>query len=264
MRNICFYCNRDGLFDLDIIKGIDDKDSGYAVRKRKQRLDMDKTRDNKSAYNSKIYDGHIINVLPYYREYHNQIIDLIRAMGIKDPNWLDTGCGTGTMALAVMESRDDVKFTLCDPSVKMLEEAKEKLAGKEVRFINVSSQELTFDHEFDVVTAVQSHHYLGKNERKEAVGKCYRALRDGGVFVTFENIRMSTKESDEIALSRWARFLADHGNSAEDVQMHKDRRGVEVFPITIEEHIKLLRECGFRSVDLLWTSYLQAGFWAVK
>ena len=31
-----------------------------------------------------------------------------------------------------------------------------------------------------------------------------------------------------------------------------------------EEHIKLLRECGFRSVDLLWTSYLQAGFWAVK
>ena len=37
-----------------------------------------------------------------------------------------------------------------------------------------------------------------------------------------------------------------------------------VFPITIEEHIKLLRECGFKSVDVLWTSYLQAGFWAVK
>ena len=75
---------------------------------------------------------------------------------------------------------------------------------------------------------------------------------------------MSTDESDSMALSRWAGFLADHGNSAEDVQMHIDRRGIEVFPITIEEPIKLLRECGFRSVDLLWTSYLQAGFGAVK
>ena len=92
---------------------------------------MDKIRDNKSAYNSKIYDEHIINVLPYYREYHDQITDLVRAMGIRNPDWLDTGCGTGTMALRVMESRNDVKFTLCDPSQKMLAEAKEKLSGTE-------------------------------------------------------------------------------------------------------------------------------------
>ena len=59
-------------------------------------------------------------------------------------------------------------------------------------------------------------------------------------------------------------YNTDHGNPPEDVQMQLKRRGTEVFPITIEEHIKLLRECGFRSVDLLWTSYLQAGFWAVK
>ena len=163
-----------------------------------------------------------------------------------------------------MESRNDVRFTLCDPSQKMLAEAKEKLAGKGVEFINISSQELTFESEYDVVTAVQSHHYLRRDERIEAIKKCYRALRAGGVFVSFENIRMSTVESDAISLSRRAQFLADHGNTEEDVQMHIDRRGVEVFPITIEEHIKLLRECGFKSADLLWTSYLQAGFWAVK
>ena len=225
---------------------------------------MDKIRDNKSAYNSEIYDDHIINVLPYYREYFEQIIDLVKAMGIRNPDWLDTGCGTGTMALRVMESMNGVEFTLCDPSPKMLSEAKMKLAGREVRYINVSSQELPFESEYDVVTAVQCHHYLDRDGRKEAVGKCYQALRDGGVFITFENIKMSSDESDAIALSRWEQFLTDHGNSEEDVRMHIKRRDVEVFPITIEEHIKLLRECGFRSADLLWTSYLQAGLWAVK
>ena len=221
-------------------------------------------KDNKSAYNAGIYDERIINVLPYYKEYHGQIIDLVRNMNFNDIDWLDTGCGTGTLVRRVMEDRSDVKFTLCDPSEKMLAEAKEKLAGKDYRFFNISSQQLMFESEFDVVTAVQCHHYLQPDERKDAISKCYQALRENGVFIAFENIRMSTDESDAIALARWAQFLRDHGNSEEDVQMHIERRGTEVFPITIEDHIKVLRECGFRSVNLLWTSYLQAGFWAVK
>ena len=221
-------------------------------------------KDNKSAYNSNIYDGKIVNVLPYYREYHGQIMDLVKNMGFTDPDWLDTGCGTGTLACAVLDCGINAKFTLCDPSGNMIAEAKEKLAGRDIRYFNISSQQITFESEYDVVTAVQSHHYLQPDERKTAVEKCYRALRDNGVFIAFENIKMTTDESDSIALNRWAGFLADHGNPPEEVRMQLERRGTEVFPITIEEHIDLLRRCGFRSVDILWTSYLQAGFWAVK
>ena len=221
-------------------------------------------KDNKSAYNSSVYDENIVSTLPYYREYHNQIIDLVKAMGTKDINWLDTGCGTGTLASRVLDSRDDVKFTLCDPSEQMLEIAQNKLCGSDIRVFNIALQMMTFDSEFDVVTAVQSHHYLKPEERKTAVGNCYRALKDNGVFITFENIRMTTEDSDKIALKRWENFLSDHLKDPNIVKMHIDRRGVEVFPITIEEHIKLLREAGFKSVDILWTSYLQAGFWAIK
>ena len=221
-------------------------------------------KDNKSAYNSSVYDENIVSTLPYYREYHNQIIDLVKSMGTKDINWLDTGCGTGTLASRVLDSRDDVKFTLCDPSEQMLEIAQNKLCGSDIRVFNIASQMMTFDSEFDVVTAVQSHHYLKPDERKTAVENCFRALKDNGVFITFENIRMTTEDSDKIALKRWENFLSDHLKDPDIVKMHIDRRGVEVFPITIEEHIKLLREAGFKSVDVLWTSYLQAGFWAIK
>ena len=92
-------------------------------------------------------------------------MDLVRAMGLKDISWLDTSCGTGTLAGRVLAEGEDVRFTLCDP---------------------------------------------------------------------------------------------------EEVEHHINRRGVEVFPITIEEHIRLLRARGFGSFDVLWTSYLQAGFWAIK
>ena len=135
-------------------------------------------RDNKSAYNSVIYDENIVSTLPYYREYHNQIIDLVKAMGTQNIDWLDTGCGTGTLASRVLSCRDDVRFTLCDPSEQMLDIARNKLQGHDIRVFNIPSQKMTFDSEFDVVTAVQSHHYLKPNERRTALKRWENFLSD--------------------------------------------------------------------------------------
>lgn len=57
-----------------------------------------------------------------------------------------------------------------------------------------------------------------------------------------------------------------HSNAMTQQQVHNHmkRRGAEVFPITIAEHIELLKSCGFKCVELLWFSYMQAGFFAIK
>lgn len=39
VRKICFYCNRDGLFMQDTVKGIDDKESGYDDRQERRELE---------------------------------------------------------------------------------------------------------------------------------------------------------------------------------------------------------------------------------
>ena len=220
--------------------------------------------DNRSAYQARDYDGHISSVLPFYREYHSQVIDLIKATGNPSPHWLDTGCGTGTLALRAGEEIPGAHFTLCDPSEKMLGEAREKLRGKDVTFLNLSSQELSFSRQFDVVTAIQCHHYLTLPQREEAIKRCYEALKESGIFITFENIRLSTEESDALGLRRWTGFLEDHGNPREEIERQLTRRGTEVRPITLEQHLALLKSCGFRSCDVLWASYLQAGFFAIR
>ncbi len=221
-------------------------------------------KDNASSYSSEDYDSRIDSVLPYYRNFHSQIIDLVRTLGRERIRWLDTGCGTGSLVQKALERMDNIDWTLCDPSEGMLAIARKKLGNDHIRYLCTSSQDLSFDKEFDIVTAVQSHHYLDRPTRKKAVENCYKALKPSGLFITFENIALSTPQSDLIGAERWAEFLVSSGKSPEEVQAHLARRGTEVFPITIEEHITLLRECGFRSVDLLWASYLQAGFFAIK
>ncbi len=39
VRKIFFYCNRDGLFSMDIVKGIDDKESGYDNSEERRKLE---------------------------------------------------------------------------------------------------------------------------------------------------------------------------------------------------------------------------------
>ena len=222
---------------------------------------------NTSSYNSSVYDANITNVLPYYTEFHAQVIDVAKtvASGKKEKlKWLDTGCGTGTLALRALGEISGIEFTLCDPSEGMLEIAKQKLSGKDIRFNAVASDALSYQSEFDLVTAIQSHHYYDIKTREIAVKKCYEALKEGGIFMAFENIRMSAEESDAIALKRWGRFLLDHGWTPEGVKAHQARRGTEMFPITIAEHLEILKNAGFTTVDILWVSYMQAGFWAVK
>lgn len=222
--------------------------------------------DNKSAYNSFEYDNRISQTLPYYEDLHQQVIDLVKVMDFQKINWLDTGCGTGkTAGKALAELGGiEVNFTLCDPSNEMLTAAQNRLNDPRIIYRNISSQELDYKEEFDVVTAIQCHHYLSREERKTAVQNCCRALKENGIFITFENICLENNSADLLAVKRWKNYMLSNGKTLQEVENHVARRGSTVHPITVTEHLELLKNSGFRFAEPLWLSYLQAGFFAIK
>ena len=127
----------------------------------------------KSTTSSKAedYDKNILINIPFYTEVLEQILDLVGAVKRDNFKWLDTRCGTGELARLAIETFPKCKLTLCDPLNDMLNIAKEKLNGytQVEEFHCVLSQELDFNSKFDVVTAVQCHHYLDEAQRKIAV-----------------------------------------------------------------------------------------------
>jgi tRNA (cmo5U34)-methyltransferase len=215
------------------------------------------------------YDEKITTTIPNYEFFHSETIDLVKTIHPLPEKWLDTGCGTGTLLLAAHPCFKHTKFTLADPSHEMLLIVKDKLcdhADWEVEVMDpVSSQGIKLpDGEFDVITAIQSHHYLDAEGRQAATGNCFRMLKNGGVYVTFENIKPISEMGVRLGLDRWMTFQISRGKSAEEALKHADRFGKEYFPITIENHLNLLRKVGFSCVEILWTSYMQAGFYAIK
>jgi tRNA (cmo5U34)-methyltransferase len=222
--------------------------------------------DNKTSHNAEIYDSQIRSTIPYYDSIHRETINLVKSM-VDDPQlWLDTGCGTGTLVEKASEQFPNTRFLLADPSQGMFDEARSKLSSHpKIDFLgNLTSEEIDFPQKLDVITAIQSHHYMDRDGRVKSVKNCYNLLKHHGIYVNFENTRPFTKEGVEFAKNYWRNFQLAHGKNSEDVEAHLARFDVEYFPLTVEEHRSLLEDTGFRIVELLWFSYMQAGFYCVK
>lgn len=223
--------------------------------------------DNTSAFQSNDYDIKIIQTLPYYYEIYNQIIDLIKVIK-KDRkiSWLDIGCGTGSMAKIALDNFNIEKIILCDTSIKMLEKSKLKLSNHEdiIDFENNNALDLKYLNTFDVVTSIQVNHYLNYNDRILSIKNSYNALKNNGIFITFENFVPFTNIGKDISLNRWKDYQIRYGKSVQDSEKHISRYNKDYFPITITQHLDILKSCEFKAVEILWLSYMQVGFYAIK
>lgn len=220
--------------------------------------------DNSSAFNSAEYDEKIRRTLPYYDDFFENIVSTVKACPNLPRSWLDVGCGTGKLAEHVLKSFDIERFVLCDNSEEMLNIARERFSAENTEFFPADVRELAFREEFDIVTAVQVNHYFKGAERTLAVQKCFDALKSGGMFICFENFAPYSEVGKSLYLERWKNFQLEQGRTSAQIGEHMGRYGRKYFPITLSEQLQLLGDCGFQSAEILWLSYMQAGFLGIK
>ncbi len=227
--------------------------------------------DNATPYYASDYNRAIRQTIPYYEAIQRETIDLVRTVKPDVKCWLDTGCGTGYLVELALPLFPATRFLLTDPSEAMLREAGrgfENISSDRVALLPAAGTgdltALDLGEKPQVVTAILSHHYLSASARQTAVRSCCQVMDDGGLFIAFENIDFGLPTSNEIALERWCKYQTQHGRAQEAVELHRKRFKTRYFPITIDEHLNLLRATGFRDAGMFWLSCMQAGFFAIK
>jgi tRNA (cmo5U34)-methyltransferase len=227
-------------------------------------------KDNSSSHRSEDYDLQITDTIPYYDSFHDETQNIVKTI-IKEPKiWLDTGCGTGTLVEKAIKDFFNTNFILADPSVDMLNLARSKLSKQpqeKLKFLEpMETCKISLDDDLkpDVITAIQAHHYMSREERFKTTKNCYSLLNDNGVYITFENIRPATPKGVEIVKQYVKNFQISKGRDIETVKNYLKRFDVEYFPIKVDEHRLLLEKTGFKVVEMFWMSYMQAGFYCIK
>ena len=221
-------------------------------------------KQNSAPFDVAEYDRQIKRTLPFYEEMFQQAVDIVRILNLQSLRWLDVGCGTGKMARTALDNFDIQKMVCIDVEKEMLEKAENFCDNEKVEFLQCDIRELPYEEIFDIVTAVQVNHYFKKDERVAAIKKCYDALAENGIYISFENFAPDSEEGARLYLERWKQFQIANGKSKEEADLHMERYGRDYFPVTISESIELLKECGFRMVEILWVSYMQVGILAKK
>lgn len=221
-------------------------------------------RQNSTPFDVVEYDKQIKRTLPFYEEMVQQIIDVARLLDLRSLQWLDVGCGTGKLARTALENFNIKKMVCIDVEKEMLEKAEKFCNDGKVEFLQCDVMELPYQGMFDIVTAVQVNHYFKKAGRITAIKNCYEALKENGIYITFENFAPDSEDGTRLYLERWKQFQIANGKTEEETALHIKRYGQNYFPISILESTGLLKHCGFRMVEILWVSYMQVGILARK
>lgn len=159
------------------------------------------------------------------------------------------------------------RFVFCDCSAEMLKIAESRFCGNVGsgrEFLLKDMREINFLDEFDIVTSVQSMHYLKPEERSATIKNCFNALKPNGIFINFENFSPDSKAGEKLALERWRTYQLANGKSMTECDEHLGRYKKEYFPITVSEQLEIMKTAGFEAAEVLWLSYMQAGYIGVK
>ncbi len=217
-------------------------------------------RDNTTAHPASEYEVEVQNTIPFHDEIMRTAIDVALTMRPSPARWLDTGAGPGKLVENARALAPKTEFVVADPSAAMLSIARARLADLPgERFVQTGSDELPEIGPFDVITAVQCHHYGDMAARERAVARCRHLLAPGGVLVVFENVRAETDAGHAIQRARWAAWMKRAGRDDAAIERQLAREGTAFFPIRPSEHASLLAR-HFDTVEMVWRAYGQAGF----
>lgn len=89
-------------------------------------------------------------------------------------------------------------------------------------------------------------------------------MAENGIYISFENFAPDSEEGAGLYLERWKEFRIANGKTEKEADLHIKRYGQNYFPISISESLRLLKDCGFRMLEILWVSYMQVGILAMK
>jgi len=212
------------------------------------------------------YDGIIKNLIPYYGQMVEAAVNTISREREAEIEVMDLGCGTGTMAKAVLDSYPKAKIACVDISENMLRLAAYRLHDAiNPEFINSDFYDLNFTRTYDVIiSSLALHHIVTTEDKVLFYKKIFGALNNGGVFVNADVVLASTDAIQERFMEKWKEFMRSNVPETEVLNKWIPTYYDEDRPISLLEHIDILREIGFNSIDVIWKYYNFAVYTARK
>jgi tRNA (cmo5U34)-methyltransferase len=181
---------------------------------------------------------------------------------------LDIGCGAGNYSLMMLTKVSNLNCTLVDLSLPMLERAYQRVSqntNKNVEILQGDIREVGLkESHYDIILAGAVLHHLRDDKDWETMfAKLYRLLKPGGCLMISDLITQDTELLNNYTWERYGDYLEELGGK-EYRQKVLDYVAKEDSPRSMNYQLNLMKEVGFRSVEILHKNMCFGAFGGIK
>ena len=199
------------------------------------------------------YDRNRRRFIPCFDDFYQGTTDFIAA-NIREPKRiLDLGAGTGLLTCYWHQRYPNAAYVLVDVADEMLKIAHKRFgAARNISYEVRNYQSSLPEGPFDVVLSALSIHHLEDGDKAQLFARIWEQLSPGGVFINYDQFCAAQPEMDRWFTTYWEGQLMHSGLTKEDIALWRERQKLDR-ECSVEQEETMLRECGFQTVQCVYS-----------
>jgi tRNA (cmo5U34)-methyltransferase len=204
------------------------------------------------------FEEHIETSVPGYIQLNEYIISILGYF-LNNSKIIDIGCSTGYLLNKIHYYYPDNEFIGLDISQNLFNQAKIHESIKLLEF-DLIEEEIPVA---EVYTSIFTLQFLPINTRYKIIKNIYKNLPEGGCFILSEKIFLDNGRLQDIFNFTHYDYKEKTFSASDIFKKQKDLRRI-MKPLTEEENLSLLKNCGFKYIDSFWQNLLFKSWLCIK
>jgi tRNA (cmo5U34)-methyltransferase len=206
-----------------------------------------------------VFDDMLNRSVPFYKENLNLQINILKNFLEENDKVVDLGSSTGTF-LIELAKKSNKKLNLIgiDNSSAMVKRArnKAKAFGVDIDFIEEDFLNYDFSNS-KVLIANYTIQFIRPLKREKLIKKIFNSLTNKGIFLMSEKLITNHKKLNKIMIDEYYNFKKKMGYSEYEIAQKREALENVLIPYTMEENIEMLKEGGFKEVEIIfrWNNF---------
>ncbi|QCT94841.1 carboxy-S-adenosyl-L-methionine synthase CmoA [Caminibacter mediatlanticus TB-2] len=206
-----------------------------------------------------VFDDMLNRSVPFYKENLNLQIDILKNFLNDNDKIVDLGSSTGTF-LIELAKKSNKKLNLIgiDNSPAMIKRAnnKAKAFGVDVKFIEADFLKYNLENSKSII-ANYTIQFVRPLKREKLIKKIYESLERDGIFLMSEKLITENKKLNKIMIDIYYEHKKQKGYSEFEIAQKREALENVLIPYTMQENIEMLKNAGFKDIEVIfrWNNF---------
>ena len=216
-----------------------------------------------------VFDDMVVRSVPFYLEIQRMITELAADFALEGTPIYDLGCSTGTTMMNLDKVIDPkIRFVGIDNSDEMLKSCKKNLksAGitRDIDLVKADINNGVLLENPSVVILCLTLQFVRPLYREKLLKSIYDQLHENGALIMIEKVLGEATLFNRMFIKYYYDFK--QANNYSQTEIAKKREALEnvLIPYKLKENEDMLKDCGFKHIEVFFKWYNFSGFVAMK